>query len=137
MSEPIIENDEGAIEQNKSSAYIPGKPFQKIARELAADDLSNSAVHKLLLNELDKLEDQVASLQSVKEDYHKLDKENAVLKEKVKKNTAFELLYTICLAVGSACIGFSKLFNFSEQGWVLVLFGGVLILTGILTKILK
>ncbi|MES2727771.1 MAG: hypothetical protein V4643_11755 [Bacteroidota bacterium] len=131
---PNIEKDTGIRQEEQMSSYIPGKPYSKLRRELSDEDLTNQAVQKLLLNEIDKLEVRVAELERVEEKFHLVDKEKAVLDEKVKTLNAMEILYSFCLAIGSGLLGIASLF---DKGWIFLVAGGILIIGGILSKFVK
>ncbi|MEY1638430.1 hypothetical protein [Tenuifilum osseticum] len=115
---------------------VPSSPFLNIKRDLNEEDLKSPAVQRLLLSENDKLEHQVHRLEIFEEKFHSLDKECAVLKEKVSQNTAFEIIFTTCIAIGSALCGISSLY-WSQKGYILLLIGLGLTLGGILAKIVK
>ncbi|MFH0757346.1 MAG: hypothetical protein V2B15_08675 [Bacteroidota bacterium] len=117
--------------------YIPGKPYSKLKREIGEEDLAHPAVQRLLLNEIDKLEQKNEDLNSLREKYYILDKENAVLKQSLKSIGANEVLYGICLTIGSILIGLSGQFKETGYTWVLILVGGLLIGAGIISKFVK
>jgi hypothetical protein len=136
METPEIDKDTGQSEESKTS-YIPGKPYSKLRRELTDDELSNPAVQKLLISEIDKLEIKIAQLEDIEKDFHSVDKEKAVLQEKIKTHNSLEILYSFCLSVGSAILGLSSMFKIAETGWIFLLVGGLLIIGGILSKYIK
>jgi hypothetical protein len=115
---------------------VPSSPFINIKRDLNEDDLKAPAVQRLLLSDNDKLEHQVHRLEIIEEKFHIIDKECAVLKEKLNQNTAFEIIFTTCIAVGSAICGISSIF-WSQNGYILLLIGLGLTFGGVLAKILK
>ncbi len=81
------------------------RAFVNVRRELSEEELSTPAVHRLLLDTLDLLEQQVAELSYFRDRFHTSDKEKAILEERVKSYTAAEVLYGICLTIGSILIG--------------------------------
>ncbi len=115
---------------------VPSSPFLNIKRDLNEDDLKTPAVQRLLLSENDKLEHQVRRLELIEENFHIIDKECAVLKEKLSQNTAFEIIFTTCIAIGSALCGISSLY-WNQKGYILLLIGLGLTFGGILAKIFK
>ncbi|WP_430405943.1 hypothetical protein [Fluviicola sp.] len=132
-----IEKDTGNKQEEQKSSYIPGKPYSKLRRELSDEDLSNPAVQKLLLSEIDKLEVRVSELELIEGKFHQVDKEKAVLEEQIKAHNAMEVLYSFCLAIGSGLLGLASLFDVKVTGWIFLLSGGVLIIGGILSKLVK
>ena len=137
METPEVDKDTGKNFENIPENYIPGKPYSKLRRELSNEDLSNPAVQKLLINEIDKLEFRVSELEIIEKQFHETDKSNAVLEEKIKTTNSLEILYSFCLSIGSGLLGLSSLFEINKNGWIFILVGGILIIGGILSKYAK
>lgn len=137
MNTPEIDKDTGVKQEKTTSNYIPGKPYSKLRRELSDDDLTNPAVQKLLISEIDKLEMRISDLEIVEQNFHEVDKSKAVLEEKLKTHHSLEILYSFCLSIGSGVMGLSSLFKINEYGWIFLTVGGLLIIGGILSKFVK
>jgi len=135
---PKIEKDtDTGTQLEQTLNYIPGRPYSKLRRELSDEELTNPAVQKLLLSEIDRLEIRVAELELVEKNFHSVDKEKAILVERGKAVNAMEILYSICLAIGSGLIGLASLFEIKEKGWIPLICGAVLIIVGVISKIVK
>jgi hypothetical protein len=132
-----IEKDTGKGAVEETSSYVPGKPYSKLRRELADEDLTNPAVQKLVISEIDRLEIRVSYLELIEINFHKTDKEKAVLEEKLKTRSSLEVLYGFCLSIGSGLLGLASLFKIEEKGWIFLVSGGILIIGGILSKLVK
>jgi hypothetical protein len=132
-----IEKDTGKGAIEDATNYVPGKPYSKLRRELTDEDLSNPAVQKLLISEIDKLEIRVSDLGIIESKYYQSDKDKAVLEEKLKTINSLEVLYSFCLAIGSGLIGLASLFEIEKKGWIFLVSGGILIIGGILSKLVK
>jgi len=137
METPEIDKDTGSKKEADQSNYIPGKPYSKLRRELADDDLTNPAVQKLLISEIDKLEIRVSELELVEKKFHEVDKAKAVLEEKIKTHNALEILYSFCLSIGSGLMGIASLFKIDQYGWIFLSGGFILIIAGLLSKYVK
>ena len=138
MEQPeIVEKDTGSNIQKDKSDYIPGKPYSKIRRELSDEDLGNTAVQKLILSEIDRLEIEITKLEIYQDKFHEADKQSAILNEKLKSNNSHEILYSFCLAVGSAIMGLSTLFPIREEGWIFLVVGSLLLIGSILSKFVR
>jgi hypothetical protein len=124
------------IKKQEEILAVPSSPFVNIKRDLNEDDLKNPAVQRLLLSDNDKLEHQVHKLEIINDKFHIIDKECAVLKEKLNQNTAFEIIFTTCIAIGSALCGISSIY-WTQKGYILLLIGLGLTFGGILAKIAK
>lgn len=135
MESPEIEKDNGIRGEEIQSNYVPGKPYSKLRRELSEEDLSNGAVQKLLLNEIDKLEMRICELEIIEKKFYEVDKLKAVQDEKLITHNSIEILYSSCLAIGSAILGLSSMLG--EKAWVFLIVGGVLIIGGLVSKYKK
>lgn len=120
----------------QSGLGVPINPFSGIGRVLSEDDLDSPGIKKLILSEIDKLQNRVEELELVESKYHILDKRNAVLEGKIQKNGSFEILYSFCLTIGSALAGISGVF-WETKGVILMVIGLVLIAGGIAAKIVR
>ena len=112
--------------------YIPGNPYSKLRRELSEKDLSNKAVQKLIISDIDKLESKVSELEIFQSDFYKADKQQAILEEKLKKANSYEILYSFCLASWSWLIWASSMI---EDSLVFIIIGSLLIIGWIISKI--
>jgi len=125
-----------AIER-ETLPVIPGNPYSRINREISESDLESPAVQRILLGEVDKLQSKVDDLQNFKSNYHESDKKCAILEEKVKSMNSGEILYSICLTMGSILIGLSTAIWSTGHGWISIVLGGLLIISGIASKVVK
>lgn len=110
------------------------KAFSKLRRELSDDELNSPAVQKLLLDNLDQLENTNFELEIFEDKFHAVDKEKAVLEEKLKSTQSSEILYTFTLTIGAAIIGLSPTFWTTGFGWLVVIVGFLLVLGGLISK---
>lgn len=114
------------------------RAFTKVRRELSEEELSSPAAHRLLLDDLDRLEQQVVELSEFRERFHKTDKDKAVLKERIRTSIAFEIISCVCLTIGAALIGLTPfLWNTKPLGHFSLLVGGILIICSIIAKAVK
>jgi len=98
--EPSQSVDQEAFPQIKHTKGALGN----LRRELTEKELLQSGARKLLLDNLDRLEKDVAELKPYKEKFHQADKKNEVLSEKLKANTVIDILYTFAMALGPLLI---------------------------------
>lgn len=114
------------------------RAFSKVRRQLSEEELSSPAVQRLLLDELDHLEQQVIELSKYIESSHELEKENAVLRERTRKSSASEIMYGVCLTVGASLIGLTPyLWRSRLQGYLSLGIGGILIISGIVSRAVR
>lgn len=115
---------------------IPIDPYANVRRELSEEELASSAVQRLLLSDHDRVERECERLKSFEEEFHKCDKEVAVLEEKLKDSTASEILYTCCVSIGSILAGVSGIY-WDNKGWILLCIGVALVIGGVIYKIVR
>jgi alpha-galactosidase len=112
--------------------------LRKLTREISDDDLTNPAVYRLLLDDVDRLETENVELKQIRGDFYGADKRVAVLEEKQKSHTAFEIISGGCLTVGAAILGYAPVLWASQPSGVMaILLGSILITAGILAKAVK
>lgn len=124
--ENLDDMDIGAIGKNISVKKVKNMAFSKLPRELSEKDLSNPSISKMLLSEIDNLENKVINLENLQEAFHKVDKEKCILEEKLKKNRFTEILSQFCFTLGGGLLTISTL-DFSIpvkiNHWIFLIFG--------------
>lgn len=115
------------------------KAFENIRRQLSDEELSSPATQRLLIAEIDRLEEENGNLRDIQNSYHAADKRAAVLDEKLKTNIAQDVIFGGCLTVGAALIGLTpSLWSTGKSyGWILLTLGVSLITVGIASKVVK
>ena len=81
------------------------RPLSAIRREITEEELDNPATKRLIIGELDRLEGVVGSLAEYRESFHEADKEVGVLKERLKRTVAVDIIFGTTLTVGAALVG--------------------------------
>lgn len=108
------------------------KSLAKISRELRDEDLASPVAQKMMLDELERLEAECEKGKSHQADFHRADKECAVLREKLKSNKAVEVVILACSTLGGIALGFSTTTN-----WQVGALGAILVVAGIVSKTIK
>ena len=114
------------------------RSFGKVRRELTEEELDTSGVQKMLLDEVDRLEGAEIDLKSTSEKYHEANTKLEVAKEKLKTHSAFDIISTGTVAVGSLLFGAA--FNWKDDStlfWILIMLGVVLIAVGVAAKVMR
>lgn len=109
------------------------KPLAALNRQLTEDDLKSPGVRKLLLGQMDEFDACKSDLSKIRSDYHKRDKEAAVLTSKLHAYVCFDWIYSILLAVGSILIGYYA--SQPQCGKILLYIGGACVLASVVFKI--
>jgi hypothetical protein len=105
---------------------------------LSDDNLASKGVQKLLLDELERAEDEREILQGYIERYHEDDKRSAVLEERIRSVKAIDIMFGIGVALGGAIIGLAPTFwNEQPKGWVSIVIGGLFIAGASIARVVK
>ena len=79
--------------------------YRDLSRELTESEWKSSGTRKLILEQLAQLANEVNELKEYRSGFYEKDKESAVLKQKLRKATAADMLFDFCLAVGGILVG--------------------------------
>ncbi|MBZ9870499.1 hypothetical protein LB542_06470 [Mesorhizobium sp. BR1-1-9] len=115
------------------------RSFTAIRRELSEDDLKSPAVQKMLLDDTDRLDEELKEAKGFRERFHDADKQRAILQEKLKTHTGFEVMSSGCLAVGGAAFGYAPNIWAAQQttSIILLLIAAIVTLAGLWAKVLR
>ena len=93
----------------------------------------------MILDELDRLEEENFELKRIRNKFHEVDKRASVLDEKLKRHTALDILSSGALVAGSLAFGYAPN-TWATQGAtgpILLVIGIVLIVGGIWAKAVR
>ncbi|GMU66651.1 MAG: hypothetical protein AMXMBFR36_29250 [Acidobacteriota bacterium] len=135
--EPTQEPSETGREEPK--AILKGRQsLSKIRRELSDDELSSPAVQRMLVDEIERLERDNADLASYRDQFHAVDKRASVLEERSRKAIAAEIIFAVCLSVGSAAMGYApSAWSSQPSGWLALIFGALIVLGGVVSRVVQ
>jgi len=112
--------------------------FRDIRRQLQEAELTNPGVQRLLLEELERADTECEILQGYVQRYYEADKRAAVLEERLRSQTAFEVLFGVGVSLGSAIIGLSpSLWDVTSKGPIALAVGIVLVARSTVARIVK
>lgn len=122
-----------------AKSKVGRKSVASIRRELNDKDMTHPAVAKLLLDDVERLEQDNTDLSSYRGKYHEADKRAAVLDQKLRASTSQEIVFGTCSTLGGAALGYAPaVWNASTSTGQIVLAAGiVLIICGIVAKAVK
>lgn len=129
-TEPAITELSDGLSKNKGV-------YSNLRRQLSEDDLNSPGTQRLILAELDKYDECKQELNFYKEAYHRKDKENAVYRQQLYSNKAFDIVYSFLLAVGPAILGLTPMVMTINVvlGWIMIVLGSICLISGVLTKV--
>ncbi|HAU4905264.1 TPA: hypothetical protein F3P23_00540 [Aeromonas hydrophila] len=128
--------DSPQVDTKKASAR---RSFSKLRRELNDEELTSPAIQKMLIDEIERLEEERVTLNSFRDKFHTSDKEASVLKEQFKSKKALDIFHTGNITVGAAILGYTPSIWASQQPSALIftILGCVLIVVGLIAKAVK
>ena len=106
-----------------------------LSRTITPEDFQQSGTQKMVLERLDVAEARVAELEGCEERFHEADKERAILKERLSKETRYEILYSVSLVFGPLLVGAGFTMS-SDASAGLLTIGGLVTLMAILAKLI-
>jgi hypothetical protein len=136
-TEPSLDDDV----QKTTKASVTGstkgrRSLSSIRREIEESELSNPGTQKMLLGELDRLEEELAAASSYRNNFHEMDKRHAVLEARFTVHKAFEVVTNAALAGGSAILGFVPgVWGTQPLAGVLLLTGGIFVVGAIIARV--
>jgi hypothetical protein len=89
-------------------------------KKLTEKDATSPAVVGFLLEDIDRLELENRRLAEFREKFHEKDKEAAIRTTEVTNWQRGDVLYTICIAIGSAFLGGAPSFDKSTKFFMLI-----------------
>ena len=127
-----------ADETSQSAPRKTRQAYSKVRRELSEDELQNPSVQRVLVNELDRLEDEASELRHYRKDFHECDKAKAVLEAKGKQNIAVQIVKDVCFVTGGSLVGIApSLWSNAPFGHVVLLIGFALIVCGAVCRFIE
>jgi len=114
------------------------RALSRLKRELTDDELASPGVQKLLLDLLERTEEENSALKRFRDQYYQSDKQKDILAEKLKTHVALEVVSTGCVAVGAAAIVYSPVaWEHQPNGVIALGFGIVMTIVGIVAKVVR
>jgi hypothetical protein len=113
--------------------------FSRLTKELTDDDLDTPGARKLVLDALFRAEEEKAELRLFRDRYHQADKKNGIFEEKLKTNTAVDVISMGCMAAGGIAFGYSRGLWSTQLGTAIgaVVLGTILIFIGIIARAIR
>jgi hypothetical protein len=114
------------------------KSFSKLRRELTDEELASPAVQRMLLDEIERLDDALVAHFQYRNKFHACDKQLGMLQEKFKSKISVEIIHAACIAVGGAAVGYgTSNWGVQPAGWLALVFGAVLLIAGVVARAVK
>ncbi len=138
MSVNAYQPDESGAKPVETPVFKTRKALSRLKRELSEDDLATPGVQKMLVEELERAEEENRELEAFRNKFYTADKNLAVSEEKQKHWLSMEIISTGCIAIGAAALVYvPEAWKTQPNGWIALIFGGVLTLVGIVAKAIR
>jgi hypothetical protein len=112
--------------------------FRNIARQLQPEELNHPGVVKLIIENLDRAEDECEDLKSYMEKFHQADVDRSILREKLKTNKSIEVAFAVGVGLGCVIIGLAPTFwDATSRGPIALVVGALLVVGGIAVRVIK
>jgi VIT1/CCC1 family predicted Fe2+/Mn2+ transporter len=134
---------EAAQAKTEPAAPTSGRraAFRDIRRQLTEEELRQTGVQKVLIEDFERAEIECEALKVYVERYHEKNVEVARLTEKLRSNVAMEIITGVGLAGGGAIISLSSLFfadpKDSTKGVVAIGVGFLFLIGSTVAKIVQ
>ena len=105
--------------------------FDKLSRLVDEEELKNPVIARILLGDIDILKKERGELIDFRAKFYESDKDCAVLKNQVKGESKFQILYSLTLSIGGIIFGLA----FTTKDWiftVLLICGICLLIAGVI-----
>lgn len=130
--------DEAGAQPVAANTPKSRRALSRLKRELTDEELGSSGVQKMLLESLERAEEENSDLKSFRDKYYQADKLIGIVQEKLKVSVASEVVSMGSLAVGAAALGYApSLWQTQPSGWIVLTFGAVLTVVGIVAKVIR
>ncbi len=114
------------------------KALAQLKRELSDEELATPGVQKMLVEELERVEEENLDLRGFQQKFYEQATQVAVLREKLKSWTCSEIISTACIAVGAAALVYvPEAWKTQPNGWISLIFGALLTIAGIVAKAVR
>ncbi|KWA42179.1 hypothetical protein WL27_01870 [Burkholderia multivorans] len=112
------------------------KALSSLKREISDDELASPGVQKMILAELDKLEDDKAELSGFRDRFHETNLALAVAREQLKVRVAADTVFAGALTIGALIAGYAtSVLDKPITAAACSISGGAMIAIGIVAKV--
>ncbi|MDT6939359.1 hypothetical protein RI570_04270 [Brucella pseudogrignonensis] len=129
-----------AVASGQKEAQSKGKrkSLSNVRRDLSDEELASPGVQKTLLDEIERLDSDLADAKDYQSKYYEADKKADVLEQKLKTHQAFEIISASCLTGGALLLGYlPSVWEAQPTGWILFAVGLLAVFGGIISKVVK
>ena len=134
-NDPTVEPG-GASGQPSAPQAKGRKAFSSARRSLTEKEVSSPAIALILIEDIERLEEEKADLVDYRDRFHSLDKEHAVLRAKSEINLGMEIVFGVAISLGFGAIGYApSIWSTGAAGPVIAIIGGIMVVVGIAAKV--
>ena len=109
---------------------------RKLRRELSEEELSNPGTLRMILDQHDELLQENDELRRIRERFHVCEKEAAVLRERLNKSNAQDIVLGAALVGGSLILGYlPSLWSTQPNGWIAMVVGAIFVVGRVVARL--
>lgn len=113
------------------------RSLSRLRREMTDEELSQPAVQKMMMDELDRLDRERDDLLPYRDRFAEADKQCAILAEKLKPKVAADVFFGSCTTIGSIMVGLApSAWSVGIVGYASLGLGVALVGAGIAAKVI-
>ena len=132
-SEPV-----GATAQPVAPLVGRRTALRNLGRQLTDDELAQTGAQKLIIEMLERADEECDALRDFRDRHHTETLRNAKLEERVRTVNAIEVAFGAGLAFGAAAVGLAPVFWTNQpEGWICLIFGFLLMAAGVVVRLVK
>lgn len=112
--------------------------FRDIRRQLTDEDLANPGVQRIILDELERADEQCEVLQTYVNRFHDADKRAAILEVSARNQRAIDVFFGVGVGLGGTLMGLAA--SVWQEGWlglIVLAVGIVLVLGAVVARAVK
>lgn len=110
--------------------------LSRLKRELSEEELGHTGVQKLLIAEVERLDEENRALVSFRDLYHEKALELAGTEAQLKEKRAADIISMGCMALGGVVFGYAPVLSGPpDHSKIAMIVGGVLLVIGIAAKV--
>lgn len=139
MTSIEIQPDELGAEPVSTGAPKTRRALSRLKRELSEEELGTTGVQKMLVAEVERLDEENGALVEFRDKYYDLKADLAVAKQKENQGQAAEVISSACIALGGAALGYVPAVwgNQRLSAVLAIVIGLVLIVAAIVAKVVR
>lgn len=139
MANKEIQPDELGAEPISTATPKTRRALSRLKRELSEEELGTTGVQKMLIAEVERLDEENGTLVDFRDKYYDLRADLAVATQKERQGQAAEVISSACIALGGAALGYVPAVWETQRltAVLAIAIGVVLIIAAVAAKVVR